>query len=149
MLSNISLDMESGYLSALVLLVLQPLILLFTRSFYVDLLLRSWSVEQLYTGSSLNLPNQRQRSRVGSTSSWSTRMACGSPQEYILGASLLSPVVMTSSRSLRNTVVAHMCMLTIHRSIDPLARWRARSIRHACQRVLMMWPTGSALTCFS
>jgi len=65
----------------------QPLIWLVTRSSYVNSTLHSWSVVQLYIGSS-HQSYPRQHVCVRSTSLTSTRKVCGIPQGSVVVAIL-------------------------------------------------------------
>jgi len=88
-LSDILLDIDSGDLSALVLLDLSAAF----DTVDHEILLRRLDTSFLVSGTALHwfesyLSNRRQHVRVGSTSSPSTRMVCGVPQGSVLGAIL-------------------------------------------------------------
>ena len=88
-LSDILLDIDSGDLSALILLHLSAAF----DTVDHEILLRRLDTSFLVSGTALHwfesyLSNRRQHVRVGSTSSLSTRMVCGVPQGSVLGAIL-------------------------------------------------------------
>jgi hypothetical protein len=88
-LSDILLDIDSGDLSALVLLDLSAAF----DTVDHEILLRRLDTSFLVSGTALHwfesyLCNRRQHVRVRSTSSLSTRMVCGVPQGSVLGAIL-------------------------------------------------------------